>query len=146
MNENEILELLRTDDEQRRLIARHFVRAEQAKHLMREAGYGWTGLDVLGTAKLLLEERRRTVQHLADIIDSFHNADRQPRGGYTIPAEPAFQWAVGFEWPWELGGFHYWFSHRWEARAPLSANNAREVWHRGRRLFGVRVDLWRITP
>lgn len=45
---------LREDEEFRRLAARHYFRAEQAKRLMRDAGYGVTGMDILETTKEVL--------------------------------------------------------------------------------------------
>jgi hypothetical protein len=47
---------LNTDKEYLHLIATHFYRAEESKRLMRDAGFGVTGTDILETTKLLIEE------------------------------------------------------------------------------------------
>jgi hypothetical protein len=49
-----VLQSLRDDDEFRKLLALHFVRAEEAKRLMRDAGFGVTGTDILETTKEIL--------------------------------------------------------------------------------------------
>lgn len=49
------------DKETRILIATHFFRAEEAKKLMRDAGYGVTGTDILQTTKLVLADIDQTI-------------------------------------------------------------------------------------
>jgi len=49
-----LAEELASDNELRVLIAIHYLRAEKAKQLMREAGFGVTGTDILETTKEVL--------------------------------------------------------------------------------------------
>lgn len=51
-----LIDDLASDNEVRVLIAIHFFRAEKAKRLMRDAGFGVTGTDILETAKQVLME------------------------------------------------------------------------------------------
>lgn len=43
--------------------------SSQAKHLLREAGFGWTGLGLLETVKLCLEEVETLRSDRLDIRD-----------------------------------------------------------------------------
>jgi len=52
---SELAYRLETDNDTRILIATHFFTAEKAKQLMRDAGYGVTGTDILHTTQLLLQ-------------------------------------------------------------------------------------------
>lgn len=51
-----LIDDLASDNEVRILIAIHYFRAEKAKQLMREAGFGVTGTDILETTKQVLME------------------------------------------------------------------------------------------
>lgn len=47
--------LKKGDDDYLRLVAEYLAMADQAKHVLRSKGYGWTGLDLLETVKLVPE-------------------------------------------------------------------------------------------
>ncbi len=51
-----LIDELASDNETRILIAIHYFRAEKAKRLMRDAGFGVTGTDILETTKQVLLE------------------------------------------------------------------------------------------
>ena len=54
---------LETDVELRNMIVTHFSRAEEAKTMMRKAGFGVTGTDILETTKQALD-RVTELEHL----------------------------------------------------------------------------------
>lgn len=49
-----LIDDLAKSEETRDMIARHYFRAKEARRLMREAGYGVTGMDILETTKQVL--------------------------------------------------------------------------------------------
>ncbi len=103
MNENEILELLRIDDELRRLVARHYVRAERAKQMMRAAGFGWSGLDILGTAQLVLQ-----------CVAGWRPMDTAPKDGtevFLFIVHPAWQYEKDDPGQWQGVVKGRWIDH-----------------------------------
>lgn len=63
----ELAHRLENDNDTRILIATHFFRAEEAKQLMRDAGYGVTGTDILATTRILLEDIASNNKYRNDI-------------------------------------------------------------------------------
>lgn len=52
-----LLRAVRNDDLMLRALIKHYLRAEEAKQLMRDAGAGVLGQDILETTRELLEQR-----------------------------------------------------------------------------------------
>ncbi len=103
MTEEQILELLRTDDEQRHLIARHYVRAERAKELMRAAGFGWVDLDILGAAQLVL-------QCVAG-WRPMHSAPKDGTEVFLFVVHPAWQYETSDPGQWQAVVKGRWTDH-----------------------------------
>lgn len=53
----QVIEKANNDDEQKRLLAEMLAEYDQAKQLLNEAGYSWTGFSMLESVRYLLNER-----------------------------------------------------------------------------------------